>query len=144
MTKYPAYGRKTHYDMDKLAVFNTLYLQDICINELVFRNHLVEQNIKKIQNTMQYRTIRFQVYTPHLPEDIGHLLSLLLCPLVSSELSFSNLQSTLVLANLQKLSDSLLIRSKPSNLPDQAPDHGHPLCCFLQIIIWTCVRIKDK
>ena len=81
---------------------------------------------------MQYRTIRFQVYTTHLPEDIGHLLSLLLCPLVSSELSFSNLQSTLVLANLQKLSDTLLIGGKSSNLPNQASDESHPLSSFLK------------
>ena len=33
---------------------------------------------------------------------------------------------------MEKLSDTLLIRSKPSDLPDQVPDEMHPLGTFLQ------------
>ena len=70
--------------------------------------------------------------SPHLPEDISHLLSLLLCSLVSTKLSLGHLQCTLVLPNLQKLSDTLLIGGKSSNLPNQASDESHPLSSFLK------------
>jgi len=68
---------------------------------------------------------------PHLAENIRHLLTLLLSPLVCAQLSFSYLQCTLILANLKKLSDPLLIWCKTSNFPDQTPDKEYPLTGFL-------------
>ena len=56
---------------------------------------------------------------PHLAENTRHLLSLSLGSLVGTQLPLSDLESPLVFTNLEKLSDSLLVRSKASNLPDQ-------------------------
>jgi hypothetical protein len=67
------------------------------------------------------------ITVPHLPQDTRHLLSLLLGSLVGSQLPLCDLQGTFVLANLEKLSDTLLIGGKPSNLPDQAPHEVDPL-----------------
>lgn len=69
---------------------------------------------------------------PHLAENIGHILSLPLCPLVGTQLSLCHLESTLVLTYLQKLSDPLLIWSKTRNFPDKTSHEVHPLASFLQ------------
>jgi hypothetical protein len=50
---------------------------------------------------------------------------------VCPKLSLSYLQSTLVLANLEELSDPLLIRRKASNFPDQTPDEENSFARFL-------------
>lgn len=75
---------------------------------------------------------KVEEFSPHLAENIGHLLSLLLGPLVGTQLPLGDLKSTLVLPDLQKLSDPLLIWSKPSNFPDQVPHKVDPLARFLQ------------
>lgn len=69
--------------------------------------------------------------SPQLAEDARHLLALLLCPLVSTQLSLCYFQCTLVLPNFEKLSDSLLIWCKSSNFPYHVPYKMDPLAGFL-------------
>lgn len=71
---------------------------------------------------------------PHLTECVRHFLTLLLCPLVSAQLSFSNFQSPLILSNFEKLSDPLLIWCKSSNFPDQAPHKEDSFTGFLHVV----------
>jgi hypothetical protein len=85
-------------------------------------------------NKIEHQTVEMahKSDAPHLPDNTSHLLSLLLCSLVSAKLSLGNLECTLVLPNLEQLSDALFIGSKSSNLPNQAPDEIHPLGRFLK------------
>src|SRR5574342_85118 len=66
----------------------------------------------------------------HLAENAGHHISLLLGSLVSSQLSLSHFQCSLVLSNFKKLSDSLLIWGKASNFPDQIPYKENSFATF--------------
>ena len=45
---------------------------------------------------------------------------------------------------MEKLSDTLLIQSKPSDLPDQVPNEMHPLGTFLQTKMVTGQNNKNE
>jgi hypothetical protein len=64
---------------------------------------------------------------PHLAQNTGHLLSLLLGALVGAELPLGDLERALVLADLEQLGDAFLVGGEPRHLADQAPHEVHPL-----------------
>lgn len=63
----------------------------------------------------------------HLAQNAGHLLSLALGTQVSAEFPLGDLQSTLVLADLEQLRDTLLVGSESRDLADELADHGGAL-----------------
>lgn len=63
----------------------------------------------------------------HLAQYCGHLLSLALGAQVGTELPLRNLEGTLVLTDLEQLSDTLLIWSKSSDFANEVTDHGGTL-----------------
>lgn len=71
---------------------------------------------------------------PHPPKNIGHLLTPLLSSLVCPKLSFCYIKCTLVLSNLQKLSDTLLIWCESSNFPNQVSHKIDPFANFLSLV----------
>ena len=112
------------------------HLHRLCIKKIFKEKklqYMVDCNYISItiDNMAKVRKIGSLLKIPHLAENAGHLFSLLLSSLVSSQLSLSHFQCSLVLSNFKKLSDSLLIWGKASNFPDQIPHKENSFATFL-------------